>query len=416
MATVSTRNRNKDKFYKDGREKKPNWEYRFEKAKINGKRQHESQAGFRTQKEAFEAGTKALALYLNTGEIHQANSISYADFIDQWYEMYVAVNLRVSTQRKYRGMIKKHLKPALGHFKVQSIKPATLQNFINSYKEKGYSHQTITHIYVMLKKSFEYAVEPLQYIHKNPMERVQKPKMDRKRTRERYVLNQDEWKQIITRFDADNKFHIPLMIGYHTGLRIGETLGLTWDCIDFEKGTLTVNKQLLAYKAKDEPRKWTLAPPKTNASNRTIPIGKTLLNALKKEHLKQKQNKLMYGEYYKKYTAIEILPNLFEITLNHDGNNDLDLICVHEDGRFMHWDGMRYCFRVIQENLKIRFEYHALRHTHATMLVASGANIKSVQKRLGHEKIETTLQTYAHDTEATNNEAVDIFEKAICPQ
>ena len=109
----------------------------------------------------LEAGTKALALYLNTGEIHQPNSISYADFIDQWYEMYVAVNLRVSTQRKYRGMIEKHLKPTLGQFQLQSIKPATLQNFINSYKEKGYSHQTITHVMNLLKTSFEYAVEPL---------------------------------------------------------------------------------------------------------------------------------------------------------------------------------------------------------------------------------------------------------------
>jgi integrase len=268
----------------------------------------------------------------------------------------------------------------------------------------------------LLKTSFEYAVEPLQYLKKNPMLSVKKPKMDKKRTRERYILNQDEWKRIITRFDADSKFHIPLMIGYHTGLRIGETLGLTWNDIDFENGTLTVNKQLLAYKSKDDPRKWTLAPPKTDASNRTIPIGKTLLNALKKEQLKQKQHRLMYGEYYKKYTGVEILPNLHEITLDHEGNNDLNFICVHEDGKFMHWDGMRYCFRVIQEKLEIRFEYHALRHTHATMLFESGANIKSVQKRLGHEKIETTLQTYAHDTDLMNNDAVDIFEKAICPQ
>lgn len=416
MATVSTRNRNKDKFYKDGREKKPNWEYRFEKAKVNGKRQHESQAGFRTQKEAFEAGTKALAIYLNSGEIHQPNSISYADFIDQWYEMYVEVNLRVSTQRKYRGMIAKHLKPTLGHLQLQSIKPKTLQNFVNSYKEKGYSHQTITHIMNMLKTSFEYAIEPLQYLQKNPMTHVKKPKVDKKRTRERYVLNQEEWQKIITRFDASTKYHIPLMIGYHTGLRIGEALGLTWDCIDFENSTLTVNKQLLAYKSKTEPRKWTLAPPKTDASYRTIPIGKTLLDALKKEKLKQKQHRLMYGEYYKRYTSTEILPDLHEIQLDHEGKDDLHLVCRHDDGQFMHWDGMRYCFRVIQDNMNIRFEYHALRHTHATMLVESGANIKSVQKRLGHEKIETTLQTYAHDTELMNNDAVDIFERIICPQ
>lgn len=413
MARVSTRNRNKDKFYKDGREKPANWEYRFPISSVNGKRQHASQAGFKTQKEAQEAGTKAMAEYLNCGEIHEPSSISYSDFIDIWFEQYVTVNLRVSTQRKYKGMIEKHLKPALGKYKLQLIKPVTLQKFINSYKDKGYSHQTITHVYAMLKTSFEYAIEPLQYIRQNPMSHVKKPKSDRRRTRERYILSKDEWQQITNKFTSESKYHIALMIGYHAGLRIGETLGLTWEDIDFENKTLTVNKQLLAHKPKNRPRVWCLAPPKTNAGYRTIPIGDTLIEALKKEKIKQNKNRLLYGEFFKKYTFTEIEHGLKEIILNHSNEPDLNFICVQEDGKSMNWDNMRYCFRFIQEQLKIRFEYHSLRHTHATLLVESGANIKSVQKRLGHERIETTLQTYAHDTQAMHKEAVDIFEEAI---
>ena len=413
MARVTTRDRNKNKFYKDGRPKPPNWEYRFSIAPVNGKRQHSSQAGFKTQKEAIEAGTKSMAEYLNGGDVYKPKDISYRDFINIWYEQYVEINLRVSTQRKYLGNINKHFLPALGKYKLSAIKPITLQKFLNSYKEKGYSHQTINNLYAALKTSFAFAVEPLQYLKSNPMDHVKKPRADKKRTRERYILNKDEWQKILSKFTPESKYHIALMIGYHAGLRIGETLALTWDDIDFDNKTLTVNKQLLAYKPKNNKRLWVLAPPKTPASNRTILIGQTLLDALKKEKIKQAQNRLLYGEYFLQYAAKPIESGLKEIVLDFDKNNNLSFICIQDDGKYMNWDNMRYCFRFIQEQLKIKFEYHALRHTHATLLVASGANIKSVQKRLGHERVETTLQIYAHDSEEQNEKAVELFEMAL---
>ena len=63
--------------------------------------------------------------------------------------------------------------------------------------------------------------------------------------------------------------------------------------------------------------------------------------------------------------------------------------------------------------MKIAFDYHSLRHTHATILIESGADVKDVQTRLGHANIQTTLQTYVHDTETMANRSVDIFEQAV---
>ena len=82
MAEVTTRNRNKGKFYKDGRAKPANWEWRFEMASVEGKRQQKTEGGFRTQKEAQQAGIKAYNQYMASGQIFKASSMSLADYLE----------------------------------------------------------------------------------------------------------------------------------------------------------------------------------------------------------------------------------------------------------------------------------------------------------------------------------------------
>ena len=87
------------------------------------------------------------------------------------------------------------------------------------------------------------------------------------------------------------------------------------------------------------------------------------------------------------------------------------MVCVDENGQYTSTDSFKYCSRVINKNLGINFDYHSLRHTHATLLLENRANEKSVQERLGHSTIITTLQIYTHNTENLKKETVDIFEK-----
>lgn len=405
MAKVNVRDRNKSK-----PDKKPNWEYRFEGAKVNGKRKHISKAGFKTKKEALEAGTKALAEYMGGGAVVQPTELSFSDYLDEWVEKYVVVNLRPKTESSYRSICEIHVKPVLGHYKLKSLTPATLQDFANGLKKKGYSKRHITNILSLLKNALRYAVEPLQYIQQNPMLHVQSPKVD-KPAKQRIVLPPENWERIIGRFPFGNKYHIPLMIGYHTGARISEAFALTWDDIDFDAREITINKQIVKIKKGTDKAKWCFADTKTASSVRTVKIGETLLKTLKKERLRQNENRLRYGEYYITYEREKIDEKTFHFRPAVGG--DVRLVCVDESGEFVTTDSFKYCSRVIHHELKIEFDFHSLRHTHATILVENGADVKNVQKRLGHEKIETTLQTYVHDTEDMAERSVDIFEKAI---
>lgn len=386
------------------------WEYRFEGAKINGERKQISKSGFRTKKEALEAGTKALVEYQNGGHSFQPSDISLSDFLDLWFDQYVVVNLRHKTQASYKGIITNHIKPKLGHFRLLSLTPGKLQDFANELKISGYSRRHIVNILSLLNNSLNYAIEPLQFLKHNPMAHVKVPKIERA-PRQRIVLSADDWSRIIGRFPFGNKYHVPLMIGFHAGLRISEVFALTWDDVDFKNKTISINKQIVKFKPEGSKALWCFGPCKTKSSVRVVKIGDSLLKILKAEKARQNKNRLLYGEYY----SLHKLEKIDELTsqLVPSGSGSVHLVCVDDSGHFVTTDSFKYCSRVIHHELKLEFDFHSLRHTHATILVENGADIKNVQARLGHEKIETTLQTYVHNTEEMAERSVDIFERAI---
>ena len=126
MAKINVRDRNKN--FPD---RNPNWEYRFEIAKIDGKRQAISKSGFRTKKEALDAGAKSYAEYSNTGKHFEATDISVADYFALWYDMYVLKNTTMGTCMSYKGLIKNYITPRLGKYRLKDIDTATIQQFIN---------------------------------------------------------------------------------------------------------------------------------------------------------------------------------------------------------------------------------------------------------------------------------------------
>lgn len=388
------------------------WEWRFEGARVAGKRRQFSKGGFKTKKEATEAGTKALAEYNGGGTVQKASESSVSDVFDAWLTQYVDANLRPKTRATYRGIVEQHLRPALGHYKVASLSPSVLQDFANGLKAKGYSRRHIVNVLSNLKNALGHAVEPMRLVQTNPMLHVRVPKVE-KPARQRHVIQGDDWARIVGRFPAGNKYHLPLMLGYHAGLRISEAFALTWADVDLDAGELHVTKQVVKIKPEGGGKAmWCLGPTKTRSSVRRVKMGSTLRALLVSERARQAANRLRYGEFYARYSLRQVSEGTHELVRAPGG--DVLPVVVAEDGTFVTTDSFKYCSRVVHHELGIAsFDFHSLRHTHATVLIEAGAHVKSVQARLGHEKIETTLQTYVHETDAMRDESVEAFERAL---
>lgn len=411
------------------------WQYRFDIAKQDGKRKQVSKSGFKTKKEAELAGIKALADYQNTNLVITTPKISFSDYLDEWFKSYCVLNTRFNTQVHHSRVILSRIKPSLGKYYLEDISTPLLQNFVNSLLLGGVSLRYSREIFAIISMALKYAVEPMRILKVNPASGVIFPKMSRNMvSQKRFVITGSDFQKIMKEFPEESPAHIPLMLGYHAGLRIGEVFALSWDDIDLDKGiihvhTTAVNKskdsQAVAYiKTKQIMPKffgWYLGPVKTKHSIRTVAIDHILLQALIKEKARQEKHKELLGDFYKIiYKKFEFNKNQEKIARLVEIEKSIpvvlpeaNLVCVDEYGSYMSYEKFKKYIQVIKTKLNIPFNFHSLRHTHATILIQEGANIKDVQSRLGHSSAQITLDTYAHDTEAMRDRSVKLFEQHI---
>lgn len=371
------------------RKRGKSWYYYFDAGKVNGKRKKIERVGGRTKKEALDALRQALNEFERAGTVVEENEISVADYFDYWYKEYVLINCKYNTQQNYKRVIENHIKPKLGIYKLKALNPTALQEFLNKKALNGYTRNTINGFYGVLSGALRKAVHPYQFIKENPMQYVSMPKntnSEKKNKDDLKIISKENFNRIINRFPFGSSFYIPLQIAFHTGMRAAEVTGLTWDCVNLKEKTIKVEKILIK-----QQKEWVFGSPKTSSSNRRIMIGDTLVDILKKHKVYQSENKLKYGPYYK----------------------DSNFVCTKESGENITTDSLKYLSRVVNYELCINFNFHSLRHTHATMLLEAGANIKDIQERLGHSKLATTMDTYSHVTDKMKKDSVAIFEKAI---
>ena len=187
-----------------------------------------------------------------------------------------------------------------------------------------------------------------------------------------------------------------------TGLRTGELIGLTWDAIDFDKRTLTVNKTL-EYRHKY--KEWRAGPPKTKQSYRTIPLTNRAVELLKelyaeRDTRKQSDTLSLELEYMDRRTG-----QMSKLRMR-------DLVFINwrtgEPAKNSSYD--THLYKLCDEAGIKRFCMHALRHTYATRAIESGMQPKVLQRLLGHASIKTTMDRYVHVTMDSLENAVRQFE------
>lgn len=377
------------------RKRNNKWYYSIELPPENGKRKRIERVGGNTKKEALSAMRKAEEELESCGSITEESNISFSDLLELWFKSYVEKDLAFRTNEYYRHLIDAHIKPALGYYKLKNITPLVLQDFLNMKKTNGFSKNSVTNMKGVLNGAFKYAVVPAGLIKQNPMLNVSLPSYDtyedrKKKTKEEEkvaILSSDDIKEIFERFPEGSNMYLPIQIAYHTGMRGGEVCALQWNDIDFDNKLIHV-KHTLVNKGRGI---FELGPTKTKKSKRDILMGDTLINILKKWRTKQKENRLSYGSYYK-------------LT---------DFVCTKENGTPITTNSIKYLSRIVNYELKINFNFHMFRHTHATMLVASGASFKDIQARLGHSNIETTMNLYAETSDILQQDTINKFETLV---
>ena len=416
-----------------GTKKNPSWQYRFQLAKVDGKRKYTSKAGFKTKEEAEKAGNIALAEYLRAGKHFEPSEMSVADYLDYWLENYAKVNLADNTVTAYSNIVKNHLKPRIGHYMLKTIDVITLQNMINDiYLKRGFTQAFLKNILKVCKGAFGYAAHSAKLISFNVADPVKLPKFEPKEDKPS-ILSKEQMETILARFCNSPYQYYPLLIGYYTGMRIGEVFGLTWDDVDLENGIIHVRQQC-KIKDKDamagrKPQKgkalnrWYLGALKNNSSYRSIKIGDNLLEALTKYKKLQDEAELEYGEFYvKHYLKEEKLTNgriEHRIISQSDESGicpypRVKLVCVKESGEFRGTTPIKYVGKVVRTEMGFEdFHFHMLRHTHATVLVSNAdeMQIKDISERLGHSSIKTTMDTYVTNTDEMRIKSMEVFEK-----
>ena len=363
------------------------WEYRFYISQ-DGKRRQISKSGFKTKKECEREGMRSLAYYENGGIYTKLENITFSELLDLWFSS-CSANWKPNTKNLYSKIIRLKIRPKLGTFKVRTLTPLKIQQFVNETFEE-LSPQYAKLVRIVLIASLKYAVVPLGILSGSPAEYVKAPRISAQK-KDSETISADYLKTIIS--EIPEPYKTAIIISFYTGLRLGEVFALNWCDFNFSDKIINVNKTM-SYTANT----WRISTPKTPTSCRLVSLPDALVLHMEQFKRWQLENSLKYGEFYiQNYIDDELL--------NYESGDKTDLILREPNGAFAKPARMQAICR------KYRIRFHSLRHTHATTLISSGVNPKIVQERLGHSNISTTLQTYVHPDRKSHDEAAQIFNR-----
>ena len=322
--------------------------------------------------------------------------------VDVWFEFWIeniVGDLAPNTLRNYRERYKQNIQPIIGTMLLSDVKPMHCKKVLLSM-DADYAGSTIRQTYITMGTMFK-AAKMNDLIAKHPMDGVRFTKPVRA-TDDIKFLTRDEQRVFLETAKRSRNYNQYALI-LETGLRTGEMIGLTWDAIDFQNRTLTVNKTL-EYRHKQH--FWRAGPPKTQQSYRTIPLTDRAYEILKeiKDKLPwQKESPLLSQtlEYIDRRTgAISWLVMRDLVFINwRTGEPAKNSSCD------------THLYKLCDEAGIEKFCMHALRHTYATRAIESGMQPKVLQKLLGHASIKTTMDRYVHVTAESPDYAIKQFQQ-----
>lgn len=362
------------------------WEARYTEGNDpgTGKQIQRSITG-KTQKEVAQK-LKVTTTSIDTGTYIAPSKMTVGQWLDIWTAEYLG-GVKPRTVDSYKSTVKIHLKPGLGALKLESLNAHTIQSFYNGLGEEkngkeGVSPKTVKNIHGVLHKALQQAVAN-GYMRFNPADACILPKITKK---EIQPLNEDQIAAFLKAIKG-HRYENLFIVTLFTGMREGEALGLLWDCVNLDKGTITVNKQL--QKVRGSQGEYTLAPTK-NGKGRSITVAPSIVKVLRNIKKTQLEHQFKYGEFWE----------------------DTGYVFTDELGHHLKHQTVYLDFKKIMEQIDSpNTRFHDLRHSYAVASIRSGDDIKTVQENLGHATAAFTLDVYGHVTERMKKESADRMEQ-----
>ena len=303
-------------------------------------------------------------------DVTQQGKYTFGEWMDVWYESYCVIKVRPSSHQSYRGIIKNHIKPALGNVKLEDLTTLMLQRFYSNLltkgrvirkeaekQPKGLAPKTVRNIHNLIHEALEKAVAD-RLILENPANGCELPQVEH---REMKTLDMDQLDRFFMEAKRSGVFEL-YYTALSTGMRRGELLGLKWSDVDWHNRVISVRRQVLRVEGVVQE-----APLKTKNAYRNIAVSQELLDILR-EKQERENDKSVY--VFSSPTGGAMSPDSTQHMLH----------------------------RVLKRAGLEQIRFHDLRHSYATLALQNGVDIKTLSSILGHFSAGFTLDTYAHVT------------------
>lgn len=300
------------------------------------------------------------------------DDVLFADFMEQWLEI-VKSTVSLPTYSSYVNAVKSIIAPYFRKKKIllRDLQAHDIQMFYQEQLQRVKASSVI-HYHANIHKALKYAVKN-DMIPSNPADKVERPKQDKFYGN---FYDRDELNKLFEAV-AGTKFELPVLLGAFYGLRRSEIVGLKWSAIDFEQNTITISHTVTSCNLDGKCVIVAKDTTKTKSSRRTLPLVPYFHEKLLAVKAQQERNQKLCGRSYNR--------------------EFLEYICVDDIGDRFKPNYITSQFpKLLERNGFRKIRFHDLRHSCASLLLASGVPMKHIQEWLGHSDFSTTANIYAH--------------------
>jgi integrase len=355
------------------------WEIKFDAPRADGKRQVRYVTFRGTKREAQAELTKLLAAQ-EAGTYVDPSKLILGEFLDRWLRDWADINVSLRTAERYHGLVCRQIKPHLGAMPIQRLRALHLTElYVRLLREGGadggpLAARTVGHVHRCLRGALSHAVL-WGVLPSNPAAAVRPPKVAE---REIEIVREPDLRPLLDQLDGH--LRVIAILSLATGMRRGEMLALRWQDVDLDAGTIQIERSLEQTAA----GKLRFKSTKTRDGRRNITIPPSLVAELRAWRLAQQEIHLALGVR-------------------------TELVFASPDGEPLRPNAVSMAWA----RARVGVTLHALRHTHASSLIAAGVDILTISRRLGHSKPNITLNVYGHLFASTDDRASQAIEDLL---